>query len=194
MKNPQQSLKDWGFKNQADQFDYELTYGQCQTFLQSNVNYDLHCAEQQTQPHFPQTTYDLNLLVFAFSIDDVQLQARCFALAKPSASFLSPSSNDCHQYDQLVATPLDLEEKLLPLNDVHILHCFVQEKLLNIPWCVPKALAKKSFQTLHDVSNSCRVYLTNLIVHYQNCLLSSVHQFQLFQPKVRSFCSPVGGL
>jgi hypothetical protein len=33
-----------------------------------------------------------------------------------------------------------------------------------------------------------------LIAHCQGCLLSSVRQYWVFQSKVRSFGSPVGGL
>lgn len=181
-------------KRQVGQCGCELICGQCQMLLQSSEGCSLLCAVQQTQPHFPQTAYDLNLPSFAFAIDDAWPQAECFVSAKPSASFPRPSSSDHHQYGQLASSHQGLVKKLMPSGDGHTLDFPCQVIPANSLSCESKALAKQSSHTAHGVLSFYQAYLTNLIVHFRSCLLSNVHQCLVYQPKVRSFDSPVGAL
>ena len=181
-------------KCQADQCGCELLCGQCQISLQSNEGCDRHCVKQQTQRHFLQTAYASNLPAFALAIDVARPQAKCFDFAKPIASFPRSNSNGCHQYGQLASTHQGLAKKLMPSGDEYTLNCSYPVRRANIRLCEPKALVQKLSRTLRGVLSFCRAYLTNLTVHYQDCLLSSAHQCQVFQSRVRSFGSPVGVL
>jgi hypothetical protein len=179
---------------QAGQFDCELTYGQCQIFLQSSEGYDPLHTKQGTRALPQQIAVDYCLQVFEQSTHAVARHIwRCF-LGKPSASFPKLSLTDCRQCGQFVLAHPGLAKKLMPLDGGYTYSYFCQEQYANSLSYEPKALMQKLFRTVLGALSSYLAYLTNLTVHYQSCLLSSVHQYRVFQSKVRSFGSPVGGL
>ena len=181
-------------ERQAGRCGGELLCGQSQMILQYSEDCNLFCAVQRTQPHFPQTAYDLCLPSFAFAIDDAQPQAECFVSEKPSVGCPMPSSGDHHQCGQLVSTHLGLAKRPMPSGDGHTLNCPAQAIPANSLSHEPKASIKKPFRTLHDALSFCQACLTNLIVHFRSYLLSNVRQCLAHQSKVRAFGSPVGAL
>ena len=181
-------------KRQVDRCGFELICGQSQKLLQSSEGCNLLCAVPQIQPHFPQTAYGFDLPSFAFAIDDVRPLDGCFALLKPIASFPKLSSNGCHQCDLLAATSQDSAKKQMPSIDEHTLNCSCQARRANNLLCESKALKTLSPRREYGVISYAVECLTNLILRCQDCLLSNVHQYRVFQSKARSFGSPVGGL
>ena len=179
---------------QVGQCGCGLSCGLCQRLLQSSEGYIPHRAEQQIQPPFQQIIYVQRPPVFAPAIDDAHPLVGRFVLAKPSVSYPRQSSSGLRQYDRFASIRLGLAKKLLPSGGEYTLNCFVQEKHANSLLYEPKALAWKFFHIVHGVLSFCLAYLTSLIVHYRGCSLSSAHQYLVFQSKVRSFGSPVGGL
>jgi len=181
-------------KRQVGRCGCELICGQSQKLLQSSEGCNHLCAVQQIQPHFLQTTYGFDLPSFAFAIDDARRLDGCSALLKPIASFPKLSSNDCHRCDLLAATSQDSAKKQMPSIDEHTLNCSCQARHANNLLCESKALKTLPHRREYGVISYAVECLTNLIAHCQGCLLSSVRQYWVFQSKVRSFGSPVGGL
>ncbi len=172
----------------------ESTYGQCQTFLQSNEGCNLHCIALKIQPHFPQTIGALCLLTSVLPIDVGRRLVRHSVLAKPNANCQDLNLSDCRQHGRPALARQDLEEKPLQLGDEHIESCFCPAQRANSLLCESKVLKFLFLRLEYGVINYVAEYLTNLIAHCQGCLLSSAHRYRVFQSKVRSFGSPVGGV